>query len=605
MAGQFNHVSRRGKKSFSRGWKWFCSFWSRRWQHWLEERSPWFVIILEGLFGFGAIVGTVAAVYLEFDSTKHKWPQFVPYAEDFHKSFGDVHTIMSFVLCVITLMYGKLFKINQRLADKLDRATSQLTRATLPTEHCDLFAGLFAKCGNSTTGDQFKAVAHRTSYITIHSEVLYYTMLCSLIESLRSTMISVCRSHIFIPGAPSSLFLTEILKVLPENILPDRYYIFRNDLLDYNRASLYGRGDETQRHLWSTFAAASRVLFQDTGAHYGYDKTYSSSPSIWDESLHWPDGFHRTCERVLIETRDHGRVTAIVERDPATFKFKEARISVGDEGAAITEAHWPATDDYFQRLRAARQRDEARPAGEKRFWTCADHWEQYPLEVALISGTEMELHAQPGVILWAVDDFDLEDFPTGTRGQWSEMEWLKEGSPRYLAWSKSIATCLKKAKVRRLFLVDQILFNPSTMGQDGEKVLALFTTMAIQHRFLSAGDPAQGEVKLLFKSRKCKLDHAYPDYSILAEDDAILGGVIWKPVPRYMRENDERFLDHMKKRWDDGLKFPDGCLPVKNHVLANAKEIAKAITRVELLDDQAATETEIKKREDWLTTTLK
>lgn len=581
------------------GLKSLGSFFSRQLDHWREERSPGVVIFLEIIFGFFAILGAAASVYLELDSLKDKWPNLRPWVVDLRTNFGGVHTIMNLVCVVVAHLYGKLLRMNQRLADRLEQANAHLARATLPAGHCDLFAGVFAHWGNATNGDQFRVSAHsHRSYITIHSEVLYYTMLCSMIESLRDKITSMRRAHIFIPGAPSSLFLSEILKVLPEGISQERYYIFRNDLLDYDRDSLRGQGDETQQHLWSTFVIPSRILFRDAGAHYGYYKSYSPTRiSIWDESFDWPDGFNHTCERLMIEARDHGLVTAIVERDPATFEFKEARISVGDETAAIAAAGWPSTLDYFNRLQ------EAVTTGSS--WMCADNWEHYPLEVSLVSGTEMELYARPGVTLWAVDDFDLGNFFSEPGKSWSQMDWLKEGSPRYLAWSKSIAACLKKARVCRLFLADGALFNAPT-GHNVDRLFALFATMAIQHRYLSVhvGDATRGEVRSLVKSRITKIDSVYPDYAILARSEKILGGVVWKPYPRYVSPNDERLLSHLKGRWEVGQSFPLGFVPVKDFLLGNAKPIAQAITRVEVLNDREITPEEVDDRQQWLENAL-
>jgi hypothetical protein len=469
-------------------------------------------------------------------------------------------------------------------------------KATLPVTHGDLFSGIFARWGSSVTaGDQFKVSADgNRSYVTIHSEVLYYTMLCSLLDSLGNSATAISRAHIFIPGGASSLFLPEILRVLPPATVQNRYYIFRNDLLDYDRTSLRGKGDDSQQHLWSVFAGASRILLRDSGAHFGYFKTYSEKRvSIWDDQFNWPDGYSRTCERFRIERGPNLPViTAIVERDKTNFDFKQARIVVGDEATAIQEASWPATETYFSKLKS-HEKNSA--------WEEANNWEDHPLEVALVSGTEMELYARPGGTLWAVDHFILDDFKTNPKDEWQKMEWLKEGSPRYLAWSKSIAASLKKAKVHRLFLIDAALLTAVT-EQDQAKLMSLFSTMAVQHRYLSKTDKGsvRGEVRFLVKDDSTKIDNEYPDYSILTNDQQIHGGVVWKPKPRYIGRDDTKLLTHLETLWARSQHFPAGFQPVKMQLGSEKKALVTAIARVEELNDR-----DIQSRSDqvekWLT----
>lgn len=595
---KWKSLKKRTSKRLSSVWEQLC-----RW--WREDRPPWVIIVPGTLFGIPGFFGSLATIYFWFNKQwpNHLniwWPDLTKGVEEFHEAFGDFPALFCLALSTILWLHNRLLRLNQKLADQLGEATRALERTTLPTLHNDLFAGLFAYWGNGfATGDHFNVFANGPkTYISIHSEVLYYTMLCSLLDSLGDSVTAISRVHIFIPGGASALFLPEILRVLPEAAVQNRYYIFRNDLLDYDRESLRGKGDESQMHLWSVFAAASRILLRDSGARFGYFKAYSESRvSIWHDRFYWREGYKGTCERLRIDREsDLPAITAIVERNQTTFEFKQARIIVGDETAAIRETAWPPTDEYFTTLK----RHEGASA-----WTQANEWESYPLEVALVSGTEMELHARPGVTLWAVDHFLLDNFGESPGEEWQEMEWLKEGSPRYLAWTKSIAASQKQAKIYRLFLIDASLLT-GRGDQELAKLRSLFSTMAIQYKYLSEleRDTSRGEVRFLVKQASVKIENEYPDYLILADDGQIHGGVVWKPQPRYVGPDDGALLTHLQSLWNRAQRFPAGFLPVKTQLLDAKTAIATAIARVEQLNDRSIPP-HVAPVESWLTEILK
>ncbi len=199
-----------------------------RWWH--EDRPPTIIILLGMGTGIPGFFGALAMAYLWIEKQwpnhlSKWWPDFTKEVTDFRGAFGDFATILCLTLAAITWIHGRLLRLNRKLTDDLRRATQTVERTTLPALHSDLFAGLFAHWGGGfASGEHLKVLANGSkSYITIHSEVLYYTMLCSLLDSLRNSVKAICRAHVFIPGGASSLFLPEILKVLPERAGQSRY----------------------------------------------------------------------------------------------------------------------------------------------------------------------------------------------------------------------------------------------------------------------------------------------------------------------------------------------------------------------------------------------
>jgi hypothetical protein len=448
--------------------------------------------------------------------------------------------------------------------------------------------------GNNSHGKFTISHSKGHHHITVHSEVLYYSLFCSLMDSFKGKISELQRSHVFLPNSPSALFLPEIIKITKPVTSQHRYYFFRNNVLDYNRDLLRGtKADKNHVSLLSTFAKASRILFSDDGANFGFLEAVGDK-TIWDDrDSQFKMDYALCCERFSCRLKDTNTlVSGYVKRDADTLQFSEAFIMVGED---------TDTKRFFEQLQST---------GDNNRWRTASNWGDYPLEVALVSGEEMEHHSQNGVHLWAVDDYKISGFGGG---------WLEPGDPRNIAWLKSVAAALRETVVHRLFFVPKPLFatdsTPPEKQQD--ELVELFKTMALQFHFLSQkksnGEP-YGKVRLLLKEdnllenplyKKWTHTGAFPDYSILVRStggqNKIVGGVALHPEARYVKPDDQEWLAYLKELWDKALEFPE-CFSQFGEVIFQKRTtiVSELSGRNELLNQKEKKEHLQTRMEKWL-----
>ena len=426
--------------------------------------------------------------------------------------------------------------------------------------------------GTDSNGNLTISHSNSHHHVTVHSEVLYYSLLCSLLNAFQGKITEIWRSHVFLPASPSFLFLSEIISLTKPIPTQHRFYLFRNNVLDYNRDFLRG-SQITENHipLLGSFAKASRILFSDSGAHFGYLEA-AGAKTIWHDRqprFAFEGQFRDSCERFMCRLQTNTYLCGHVKRDPDTLKFLQASIVLGEDAT---------TKDFFAKLIA--------PPGNNP-WQTADRWGDYPIEVALVSGEEMEANAQDGVVLWAVDDYRIRGDGGG---------WLQVGDPRNIAWLKSVAAALRETSINRLFLVP-----PAVVADPGELV-QLFQTMALQFHFLSRTKKdggRYGEVRLLLQQDglfelesygQWKAARVWPDYSLfvqsVADGDRIIGGVALQPEARYVRPEDHDWLLYLRELWTRAAAFPICFDSYAQVIYANRDAIVeKLATRSELLGE--------------------
>jgi hypothetical protein len=385
----------------------------------------------------------------------------------------------------------------------------------------------------------FSLSASNSKYhVSIHSEVLYYGILCELLISQKERIENVLRSHVLVPNSPSFLFISHIVDTLSslETEEHNAYYFVRNDILDYNRTSMRSdandREKERYRHLWNEFSDISRLFFRDENAKYGYLRAESEvHEDIWygdDIRDKYIEGNQYKIERVRCKLAESGNIISSYVKRSSNYKFKS--------GHFILHSDSPDSE-LFQDL------------SDLTRWHDTDHWENYPVEVALVSSTELEEKASEGITFRAIDDFEAEEEHGGG--------WLTPGSPREIVWRQSKISTFRDASIERIFLVDPEKLEPDS---DESYIVQLFVTAAIQHQFLESRD---GEVRILVKEDKHKMEYnglepAFPDFSVITNArESIIGGVSLKPVTKFIKNDDQEFKSHLSSVWDESCKFPD------------------------------------------------
>lgn len=532
---------------------------------------------------------------------------------NFNATMGGFNSALTFVISVFsglfTIGFNLVLETKTRIEQLVHDNSKQLQQATAFGTIASLYPplamneNLEALFREHTGGASYEShgngkfvISHsnRHDHITVHSEVLYYSILCSLLDSFKEKISSLCRSHIFLPNSPSALFLPDIIKITRSIPIHHRFYFFRNNVLDYNRDLLRERVDENNIPLLSTFAKASRLLFSDPNSHFGFLEAVGDK-NIWDGRVReFPDTYRTSCERFSFHLQEaNTHICGYVNRNSDTLKFLEGFIILGEDSD---------TKRFFEELPNAPRTNE---------WRIANSWDKYPIEVALVSGEEMEANAQPGVVLRAVDDYNFDEDKVNKKGS----GWLERGDPRNIVWLKSVAAALREATVHRLFLVPASLITSSEGEKHINEIIELFQTMALQYHFLSRKNhrgETRGEVRLLVKKEELLASSHYnqwkgtiPDYSILARDvrgrETIIGGVALQPEARYVGPGDQPWLRYFEELWNKAQRFPTCFTPVVDIVLNNRVAIVSELARRNELLEKKETVTQFRQElETWL-----
>jgi hypothetical protein len=294
-------------------------------------------------WGFGAV--GVAASLLFLVNAFLKSDKVNTFQE---KASSNKVALFSLLIAAISFLYNRGERFLNDIKSDLETTKSDL-RSTVAKMDLRIRSGsVFAHCavvGDDTRLiDEFIVRKHeRSAYLSMHSEVLYYSALCSLLEHWKGDIKSIWRALAFFPDTPTSMFLPELMEILSDLPTECRVYLFRNDVLDYDRPAMQ---DQRQQHLWPTFVKASRILFRDHGAQYGFLEPKSHSQSIWHGRQTFRTEFGVSYERLLIELKSGKAIACIVERDPGTFRFRSARFVSGDP----EEKDVAVTRRYFDEL---------------------------------------------------------------------------------------------------------------------------------------------------------------------------------------------------------------------------------------------------------------
>jgi len=500
---------------------------------WLRhvELSLLFVKLLSLVGALTSLTGLVLYILITvFDMT--------PLKPSMDKLGSQSLALYSALFAVIGLLYTRQRASLNRIEKSINATKADLrsvvAKMDLRVRSGSVFSHSSVIGDNTRLIEEFSLRKHDSSaYLSMHSEVLYYSTLCSLLEHWKSEITKIWRAHAFFPDTPTAMFLPELLDIVSELPTECHAYLFRNDVLDYDRQAMH---DPSRQHLWPTFVKASRALFRDQGAQYGFLEPKSPSQSIWYGRPVFRRKFEENYERILIELRDGNAIACVVDRDLGTSRFRSASLAASGGGGDPVILK---TREYFEELLKEGQ------------WHTANDWDNHGLEVAIVSGEEMEVHAGPFVTLWAVDDFPTESsagMPSAVQDP--DNSWQAPGSSRDIAWRKTVVAALKGSTINRVFLVDAKIFDRS------DDLISLFVTMAVQHRFLN--NDSRGQVRLLVKNenhKKAARDRFFPDLAIMVRSpDDVLGGVIVHPAPEYIRSGrkpGKDWLTHVKSMWQD------------------------------------------------------
>jgi len=496
----------------------------------------WYIHIFKWLSLILGLVGWLVYFYvkygekLESDKLPTLWK--LPY-------FKIADDILGPEVSTLLLVIGLLIACIKTLFGLLEKAIIQTDNVAFYARAGSVFSPLGVHSGIYTEpGSRFDLAASPPYYhITVHSEVLYYSMVCSLLESWKGQIKELYRSHVFLPHSPSSLFL-QVIRELTSSVKKQHvYYIFDNDILDYDRNSMKGKGQKDKLCLWSTFVKASCVLLHENRAYYGYMRPRHGTPDIWGTSTDRARfrEHQKSCDRLMFEVKNgKAAFSGVVERNPDTLAFVRASISIGGDDASIART-------FFGYLQERTNTSALFPVGD---------WDEYPIEVALISGEEMESKSERDIEFWAVDDF--------------AGGWMEHGTPRQLVWLKTMIAAERGAFIKRLFLIEPSLLSTTLSASDEEKnnFVDLFATVALQHLFLSPPrtlllDRSKlGEVKVLCKNESFKVNGVYPDYQFLVrkKNMEVLGGVALQPKAKYVDAGDKRWLIHLQDLWNNKYK---------------------------------------------------
>ncbi len=537
-------------------------------QSWLIsiESSPFvkhIINFVEGITGCGTLLGILASIL------HSAFPSSVVIS-GVHDYLGGRECWILAAGFVASLSVGIVLALHQKWVCELKdlRVAAAVAGLYAPLSASSSLAGLVAKIqsgiwpeAGAVNGEQASLLVHpsgNTYHINVHSEVLYYSLLCSLLERFSCEIRRIDRSHIVLPEQPSAFFLPEIIRILaaaphPEvnRVTQNKYYLFRNDVTDYCRPHLMINGSKDSLGLWETFAKSSRLLLMDQhdGApHYGYlGKAASARLEPIEDACPQIRGWAGRYEQFRAElTGDPVLViSAEVNRDHATYSFKNARITLGIRKIEVPDA--PFRDDAPAENLNSQEAFFAILAACRSHMRRANDWSSYPRELALLSGDEIERQSAPQVLIHLVDDY--------------QPGWQDPGNPREIVWRKTQVALQKRAKVRRIFLVDQ-----AALASAEKDALDFVLTLAEQGSVLQSSGPSdECGVRVLEKRPEYMVGNAdgsdgpqaFPDYGIILDHrtNRIIGGVAAQPSARYVNADDTLWRTHFERLWAQGTVF--------------------------------------------------